>query len=67
MASTSVLKNKRKVVEELIKEQGTWIFTDTECNVDKKVTLTWNSLFQTFQDQAFLMLLQEDVSTKLSK
>ena len=44
MASTSVLKNKRKVVEEPVKEQGTWIFADTECKVYKKVTFTWNSL-----------------------
>ena len=46
MASTSMMNNKGKVVEELIKEQGTWIFTDTECRVDKKVTFTLNSLFQ---------------------
>ena len=45
MASTSMLKNKRKVVEEPIKEQGTWIFTDTECKDDNEVTFTWNSLF----------------------
>ena len=67
MASTSVLKNKGKDVEELVKEQGMWIFADTECKVDKKVTFTWNSLFQEFQDSYFLMLLQYDVSTKLSK
>ena len=48
MASTSMMKNKRKVVEELFKEQGTWIFVDTECKVYKKVTFTWNSLFQAF-------------------
>ena len=62
-----MMKNKRKVVEEPIKEQGMWIFADTECKVDKKVTFTWNSLFQAFQDKDFLMLLQDDVSTKLSK
>ena len=67
MASTSVMKNKRKVVKELVKElvkdQGTWIFADTECKVDKKVTFTWNSLFQSFQDKDFQLLLQDDVST----
>ena len=67
MASTSMMNNKGKVVEESIKEKGTWIFTDTECRVDKKVTYTWNSLFQAFQDKDFLMLLQDDVSTELSK
>ena len=48
MASTSMMKNKGKVVEESIKEQGTWIFTDIECRVDKNVTFIWNSLFQSF-------------------
>jgi hypothetical protein len=43
-----------------------WIFADTECKVDK-VTFTWTSLFQEFQDKYFQMLLQDDVSTKLSK
>ena len=67
MASTSMLKNQRKVVEEQVKEQGKWIFAGTECKVDKKVTFTWNSLFQAFQDKEFQMLLQNDVSTELSK
>ena len=35
--------------------------------MDKKVTYTWNYLFQAFQDKDFLMLLQDDVSTKLRK
>jgi phosphoribosylformimino-5-aminoimidazole carboxamide ribonucleotide (ProFAR) isomerase len=48
MASTTMMKNKRKVVEEPIKEHGIWILVDIECRVDKKVTLTWNSLFQAF-------------------
>ena len=57
MASTSMIKNKGKVVKEPIKDQGIWIFADTECKSDKKVTYTWNSLFQAFQDKYFLMLL----------
>ena len=61
-----MLKNKRKVVEEPIKEQGTSIFTNTECKVDKKVTFTWNSQLQAFQDKYFQILLQDDVSTELS-
>ena len=51
MASTSMIKNKKKVVEEPIKEHGIWIFADTECRVDKKVYYTWNYLFQAFQDK----------------
>ena len=56
MVSTSMLKNKRKIVEEQTKEQGMWIFADTKCWVDK-VTFTWNSLFQAFQDKELQMLL----------
>ena len=40
-----MLKNKRNIVEEPAKEQGMWIFADTEFWADKKVTFTWNSLF----------------------
>ena len=39
MASNSMLKNKRKVLEEPTKEQGMWIFADIECKDDKKVML----------------------------
>jgi hypothetical protein len=67
MASKSVLKIKRKSVKEPTKEQGMWIFADTECWVDKKVTFTWNSIFQNFQGKEFQVLLQNDISTELSK
>ena len=67
MASTSLTKNQKKTVEEPVKESGIWIFTDTECKVDKKVCYTWNSLFQAFQDKEFTVLLQNDASTELSK
>ena len=67
MASTSLTKNLKKIVEEPVKENGIWIFADTECKADKKVCYTWNSLFQEFQDKEFLMLLQDDASTQLSK
>ena len=67
MALTSMIKNKGKVVKEPIKEHGIWIFANTECKVDQKVTYTWNSLFQAFQDKDFLMLLKDDVSTELIK
>ena len=42
-------------------------FADIKCRVDKKVTFTWNSLFQAFQDKEFQILLHDDMSTKLSK
>jgi hypothetical protein len=67
MASTSMFKNKRNIVKELAKEQGMWIFVDIECRTDKKVTFTWNSLFQALQDKEFQILLQNDVSNELSK
>lgn len=57
MASNFVLKSKRKTVKEPTKEKGIWIFVDTECQVDKKVIFTWNSLFQAFQDKVFQVLL----------
>jgi hypothetical protein len=67
MASKSMLKSKRKIVEEPTKEQGMWIFAGTECQVDKKVTFTWNSLFQAFQEKQFQILLQDGMSTKMRK
>jgi hypothetical protein len=57
MASTSLTNNLKKTVEDLVKENGIWIFSDTECKADKKVSYTWNYLFQAFQDKELLMLL----------
>ena len=67
MASNSLTKNLNTIVEESIKEDGVWIFSDTKCKADKKVYYTLTSLFQAFQDKEFFVLLQNDVSTKLSK
>ena len=67
MASKSMLKSKRKTIKEPSTEQRIWIFTDTECWVEKKVIFNWNSLFQEFQDKEFQVLLQDDISTKLNK
>ena len=67
MESTSLTKNLNKTIEEPIKENGIWIFSDTECKANKKVCYTWTSLFQAFQDKEFVMLLQNDANTKLSK
>ena len=67
MTSNSILKNKRKTVEELAKKQEMWTFTNTECQVDKKVIFTWNTLFQEFQKKEFEVLLQDDPSIELSK
>jgi endonuclease III len=62
MGSTSALKNKRKTVEESTEKQEIWIFTDIECQVDKRVVFTWNTLFQAFKNKEF-----HDLSTKLRK
>ena len=67
MASTSLTKNLKKTIEEPIKENGIWIFTDTECKADKKVCYTWTALFQAFQDKEFTVLLHNDASIELSK
>jgi hypothetical protein len=57
MALNSLTKNLNKTVKETIKGDGVWIFSDTECKVDKKVCYTWTSLFQAFQDKEFVVLL----------
>ena len=44
-----------------------WFFSDTECQVDKKVTFTWNSLFQAFRGNEFQFLMKDDISIELSK
>ena len=67
MASSSLTKNLNKTVKEPIKEDGVWIFSDTECKVDKKVCYNWTSLFQAFKDKEFVVLLQNDSNTELSK
>ena len=67
MASISLNKNLNKTVEEPIKENGIWIFSNTECKEDKKVCYTWTSLFQEFQDKEFVLLLQNDANTELSR
>jgi hypothetical protein len=40
MALISVTNNLNKTVEEPIKEDGVWIFSNIECKVDKKVCCT---------------------------
>ena len=67
MESKFFLKKKRKTVKEPTKEQEMWIFYNIESQVDKKVILTWNSLFQELQYKEFQVLLQDDPSTKLRK
>ena len=66
MASTSLTKDQKKTVEDPIKDNGIWIFTDTECKVDRKLCYTWTSLFQEFQDKEFVVLLQEDASCQVN-
>ena len=67
MASSSMTKNLNKTAKESIKGDGIWIFSDTECKADKKVCYTWTSVFQEFQDKEFVVLLQNDAITELSK
>ena len=67
MASTSLIKNLKKTVKDPGKENGIWIFTDTECKANKKVCYTWTALFQAFLDKEFNVLLQNDASTELNK
>ena len=67
MESTSLTKNIKKIVKEPVKENGIWIFADTECKADKNVCYTLTSLFQAFQDKEFLMLLRDDASIELSR
>ena len=67
MESTSALKSKRNIVEELVEKQESWVFIDTKCRVDKKIAFKWNTLFQAFQSKQFQVLLQYDPSTRLRK
>jgi hypothetical protein len=67
MALSSLTKNLNKAVKVSIKGDRIWIFSDTKCKADKKVCYTWTSLFQAFQDKEFVVLLQNDANTELSK
>ena len=67
MEQKYMIKNKGKAIEEPTKEIGIWTFADTKRRVDKKVSYTWNSLFQAFQDKEFLMLLQDDAIIEIRK
>jgi hypothetical protein len=66
MELNSMIKNKGKAIEKPTKEIGMWTFTDIECRVDKKLSYTWNYLFQALQDKEFLILLQDDASNDIS-
>ena len=66
MESTSALKSKRKTIEEPVEKQEIWAFTNTKCQVDKKIPFKWNTLFQAFQTKEFQVLLQDDPSTELN-
>ena len=67
METTSALRSKRNIVQELMEKQESWEFTNTECRVDKKIAFKWNTLFQAFQYKEFRVLFQDDPSTKLTK
>ena len=67
MESTLALKSKRKTIEEPMEKQEIWAFTDTKCQVNKKIALKWNTVFQEFHTKQFQFLLKDDMSMKLSK
>jgi hypothetical protein len=63
------MKNKRKSVEiqDLVKGKETWIFTDTECKINRNILFQWNQLFEAFLTRDYQMLLQDDPFKELSK
>ena len=65
--STLDFKSKRKTIEEAMEKHEIWAFTDTKCQVDKKISFKWNTLFQTFQKKVFHVFIQDDASTKHRK
>ena len=44
------MKIKRKSVEtqDLVEGTETWVFTDTECKIDRNISFQWNQLIQDF-------------------
>ena len=48
MEITSSLKNKANTtkIQETTEEKETWIFKDTECQIDQRIYFQWNHLFQ---------------------
>ena len=50
MVSTSGMKNKSKSVDarDLVEGKETWVFTDTKCKIDRKISFQHNQLFQAF-------------------
>ena len=67
MFSTSHLKSKRNTIEEPMEKQEIWEFTHTKCQVNKKISFKWNTLFKEFQKKYFQVLLQDDPSMELNK
>lgn len=63
MESTSSLKSKRNTIEEPMEKQDIWAFTNTECQVNKKIAFKWNTMVQAFHEKEFQVLLQDDPST----
>ena len=63
------MKNKRKnfETEDEAKGKETWIFMDTECWIDRKISFQWNQLFQVLLNGDYKVLLQGDPSIELSK
>lgn len=63
------MKSKIKSVEnqDLVEGKETWVFIDTECKIDQKISFQWNQLFQYFLIEDCHMLLKDDICMELSK
>ena len=57
------MKNERKNVKtwDLVEGKETWVFIDTKCKIDQKISFQWNQLFQDFLVGDYQMLLQDDL------
>ena len=62
MASTSGMKNKTKSAKtwDLVEGKETWVFTDTKCKIDQKISFQWNHMFQYLLTEDYHLLLQDD-------
>ena len=60
------MRNSAKT-QDLVDEKKTWLFTDTECNIDKNISFQQNQLFQAFLTKDYHVFLQDDLCKELSK
>ena len=69
MESASGVKNKRKNIETQNAVEGneTWMFMDTKCRIDRKISFQWNQLFHVLLNGYYQVILQDDPIIELSK